>query len=186
MLILKKLDDMDEMKVAKDIRINTGYEEKLQRGGFTLTLGKCKATVAILRELLGLIRAAKVVDKQFSSQGLAMSSQARLNMIERWTALEEAFKVDPGAAAAVAWSWCLHRCLILSNVAIDSDKCAKGWGGLFRSIKAPDACAHFAADTFQAFVILVASNGVHHLLWLCHKKRLPAEEARTHQSVFVW
>lgn len=128
MLILKKLDDMDEMKVAKDIRIDTGYEEKLQRGGFTLTLGKCKATVAMLRELLGLIRAAKVVDKQFSSQGLAMSSQARLNMIERWTALEEAFKLDPGAAAAVAWSWCLHRCLILSNVVIDSETSARKAG----------------------------------------------------------
>ena len=183
MLILKKLDDMDELKVAKGIRTSSGYEEKLQKGGFTVTLGKCKGTVAILREFLGLFRAAKVVDTQFSSKGLDMSSQARLTMVEKWTGLEQSFNEDARATAAAAWSWCLHRCLILSNVAIDSDKCAKGWGGLFRSIKAPDACAHFAADTFQAFVILVASNGVHHLLWLCHKKRLPAEEARTHQSV---
>lgn len=184
---MQKLDDMDELKLSKGIRINSGYEAKLQQGGFTVTLGKCKATVALLREALALIRAAKLVDKQFTAQGLDISNQARLSMIEKWTALEEIYKVDKEDAAAAAWSWCLHRCHILANVAIDtvySDQCGKGWGGLFRSIQAPVSCAHFAADTFHAFIILVASNGVHFLLRAC--KKLPLEEARTHQSALVW
>ena len=189
MLVLEKLDSMDEMKVAKDIRTNSGFENKLQQGGFTVTLGLCKATVRLLQTSLALFRAAKLVDKQFASQGLDLSNQARLGMIEKWTALEEVFKEDADAATASAWSWCLHRCLILASVAVDTvdlDKCGKGWGSMFRSIKAPVACAHFEVGAFHVFIILVASNGVHHLLRQCHKKRLPVEEARTHQSVLVW
>ena len=83
MLLLEKLNLMDEMKFAKDIRINSGFKMKLQSSNFTVTLGLCKATVRLLQNSLALIRAAKLVDKQFASQGLDQSNQARLGMIEK-------------------------------------------------------------------------------------------------------
>ena len=167
MLLLQSLNLMDEMKIAKDIRINSGFEMKLQSSNFNVTLGLCKATVRLLQNFLALIRAAKMVDKQFATQGLDLSNQARLGMIEKWTALEEVFKEDADSAKAKLWSWCFYRCFMLASVAIDtldSDKCGRGWGSMFRSIKAPVNCAHFEVDAFHTFIILIANNAIHHLL----------------------